>query len=280
MVYGKAQMARECLCYLKQLKGIENASIVIVDNCSPDKTYDLLKKWFGNERNIYLLRNASNQGFAKGNNLGYVYARNKLGCDFLIVMNSDVYIKDVSFINQLKDKAEELEKYEVVGPDIVNNDGHHSNPLATASLSSTAIKRMVFLNDLSVLYYRSGLFRVFKKNKTRRNNAIDQQSVLHNIMPHGACVIYTNKWVEKEDKAFYPGTFLFCEELFLYDYIIANGYKSIYWPDLKVNHIGDGSIDGDKPQKKIFINSCHAKSLRLLLAFRKDIVGNWNKNKV
>lgn len=277
LVYGKPMMARESVGYLKQIDGIEEASIVVVDNCSPDNTCDLLIEWFGKDTNIHIMQNKSNQGFAKGNNLGFLYAKNQLGCDFMVVMNSDVYIKDTQFIQRIKDNPQILDNYEVIGPDIVNNDGHHSNPLAVAPLSSSLIRKTVVLNDVSVLFYKLGLHRLIRRNNTRRNNAADIQKVQENIMPHGACVIYTPKWVKNQDKAFYPETFLFCEELFLYDYILAKGYKSIYWPELVVNHIGDGSIDGDKPAKKIFINSCHSKSLKTLLKFRKDIIGNWEK---
>lgn len=277
LVYGKPMMAKESVCYLKRIVGINEASIVVVDNCSPDNTYDMLVEWFGDDKNIHILRNKSNQGFAKGNNSGYSYAKEKLGCDFLIVMNSDVYIKDTKFIQRIKDNPQIIDNYEVIGPDIVNNDGHHSNPLALAPLPSSLVRKTVILNNVSVLFYKFGLHRLICRKKSRLNNAEDIQEVQENIMPHGACVIYTPKWVSNQDKAFYPGTFLFCEELFLYDYLLAKGHKSIYWPELVVNHIGDGSIDGDKPKKKIFINSCHSKSLKTLLNYRKDIIGNWEK---
>lgn len=278
LVYGKPDMVKECISFLKKINGIEEASIVVVDNCSPDNTYDLLTNWFRDEKNLYLLRNTSNQGFAKGNNLGYAYAREKLGCDYLIVMNSDVFIKDKQFIEHILEDKNVLNKYEIVGPDIVNLDEHHSNPLATTPLSNSVIRKAIFLNDISVLYYKLGIHRILKRKKYRRNYVNDPQTIVENILPHGACIIYTNKWVEKENKAFYPGTFLFCEELFLYDYIMKKNYKSIYWPSLVVNHIGDGSIEGDKPDKKIFINTCHRKSLKLLLKFRKDIIGKWEND--
>lgn len=277
LVYGKPTMAKECVNYLKQLNGINESSIVIVDNCSPDNTYSLLLEWFEKEPNIHVIHNESNQGFARGNNLGYVYAKEQLGCDFLVVMNSDVYIKDVSFIEYIKNNVSVLEQYEVIGPDIVNLDGHHSNPLSLSALSNSVIKKTILLNDVSVFFYKLGLNRFIKRKTVRQNNANEIQKTQENIMPHGACVIYTSKWVKNQNKAFYPETFLFCEELFLYDYILAKGYKSFYCPGLIVNHIGDGSIDGDKAEKKVFINSCHSKSLKLLLRFRKDTIGNWEK---
>lgn len=275
LVYGKSSMAKECIDYLLKLEKIENTSIVVVDNCSPDNTYSLLVKWYNTNDRIHIIHNESNQGFAKGNNLGYAYAREKLKCDCIVVMNSDVYIKDRHFIIHLKHDAQKLEQYEVIGPDIVNPDGCHSNPLSLGSKSNMAIRKEIFLNDISVWYYKLGIYRFIKRSTKRRHNAKDIQYGQNNIVPHGACVIYTARWIEKEKKAFYPGTFLFCEEFFLYDYIQAKGYQTIYWPDLIVNHIGDGSINGEVAKKKIFINSCHSKSLSKLLTFRKNIINNW-----
>lgn len=278
LVYGKASMAKECVDYLRALEDGNDASIVIVDNCSPDNTYELLTDWFGGDDKIHIIRNTTNQGFAKGNNLGYAYARENLNCDWIVVMNSDVYIKDQKFITILKENANYLRNYEVIGPDVVNLDGHHSNPLGITQKSTYALRKEILLNDISVLYYRLGLYRIIKRHNKRRNNASDVQKSQVNIIPHGACVIFTPRWVRKENKAFYSGTFLFCEEFFVYDYSLTKGYKTLYYPALAVKHIGDGSIDGNKPSKKIFINSCHSRSLRLLLRFRKDIIGNWEKD--
>lgn len=277
LVYGKASMAKECIDYLQALDNNKDSSIVIVDNCSPDNTYELLTDWFDGNDNVHIIHNTTNQGFAEGNNIGYTYAKEQLHCDWIVVMNSDVFIKDKKFITILKKEATILANYEVIGPDIVNLDGHHSNPLSTTQKSTLAIRREILLNDISILYYKLGLYRFIKRHSKRRNNASDDQKTQVNIIPHGACIIYTPNWVNKENKAFYSGTFLFCEEWFLFDYIVAKGYKSIYFPKLIINHILDGSIDGDKPSKKIFINSCQSRSLKLLLKFRQDIIGNWNK---
>lgn len=277
LVYGKAGMSIECINNLKKLYGIKTCQIIVVDNCSPDDTYEQLHNKFSSDTNLHLLKNKSNEGFARGNNLGYRYAKESLACDWIVVMNSDVFIEDQSFIDKIKQKEAQLINYELVAPDVVNPDGRHNNPLAISACSDEQLDKQIKMNDISVLYYKLWLHKIFPRKSRRVNNTGEPQREMVNIMPHGACVIYTPNWTSVEDKAFYPGTFLFCEELFLYDYMLAKGYSSIYLPSLVVNHIGDGSINGEKRSKKIFINSCHSKSLRLLRDFRKDIIGNWNK---
>lgn len=54
------------------------------------------------------------------------------------------------------------------------------------------------------------------------------------FVPHGSCIIFNKKWIEKEDFAFVPITFLYYEEEILYSYIKKNKYSMLFYPDLCV----------------------------------------------
>lgn len=43
--------------------------VVIVDNCSPNNSFDKLKELFLNEPDVILLKSDKNVGFANGNNM-------------------------------------------------------------------------------------------------------------------------------------------------------------------------------------------------------------------
>lgn len=282
LCYGHPQMVTECVDYLEKIKGFENTAVVIVDNCSPDNTYDVVKSRISGLKNICLLKNKANEGFARGNNFGYKYAREVMGCECIIVMNSDVLIEDVDFIIKLKGCLKKYDDISIIAPDALGRNNRHSNPLCDGKFSKPEIYRQILMNQVSVYLLRAGInyFCLTKKKET--TNATEEQHIKYNIIPHGCCVIYTPFWTKTEPIAFYPRTFLFCEEFFLYDYAMAKGYRTAYLPTLQVRHIGDASIDsnvGNERKKRIFVNSSQAKSLRLLLKFENDVINNWcNEN--
>jgi len=67
----------------------EDCEIVVVDNGSANESVGVLKERFGSNGRVHIIVSEKNLGFAKGNNLGISYAREKLGADFVYVCNSD-----------------------------------------------------------------------------------------------------------------------------------------------------------------------------------------------
>ena len=55
--------------------------VVIVDNASTNNSYAHLINKYSNEKSIFILQNNINEGFAKGNNIGYRYYRNILAAN-------------------------------------------------------------------------------------------------------------------------------------------------------------------------------------------------------
>lgn len=56
----------------------KNNPIIIVDNCSPNGSGKQLEKMYSKCINITVIINEENQGFAKGNNLGYQYIKENI----------------------------------------------------------------------------------------------------------------------------------------------------------------------------------------------------------
>ena len=57
-----------------------------------------------------------------------------------------------------------------------------------------------------------------------------------NIVPFGACLIFTPLFVEKEEKAFEPETQFFYEEYILALRCQRKGYNIVYDPSMLVKH--------------------------------------------
>ena len=86
--YNGTEDTRECVSSLQQ-SGYPRLEIVIVDNASPDGSAEVITRSFPD---LPLLRQATNGGYAAGNNAGirYVLARN---ADFILVINNDVVVE-------------------------------------------------------------------------------------------------------------------------------------------------------------------------------------------
>ena len=84
----------DCVNSIKRILHNQNYKIVIVDNCSPNKSGHKLKQMYGNDQNVYCLLNHKNLGFANGNNIGYQFAKNHLNCDFICCLNNDTLMTE------------------------------------------------------------------------------------------------------------------------------------------------------------------------------------------
>lgn len=51
--------------------------IIIVDNCSPNDSFEALVKKYQSENRVSVIKNQRNDGYAKGINFGYDYAKVK-----------------------------------------------------------------------------------------------------------------------------------------------------------------------------------------------------------
>jgi len=70
------------------VKSLNSApNIVVVDNGSDNKELETLKNSL--PKNIYLVVNDTNYGFAKGNNIGINFALKKFSPEFIMLLNSD-----------------------------------------------------------------------------------------------------------------------------------------------------------------------------------------------
>jgi len=88
----------ECVGSIKALKTSAdlNLNIVIVDNASTDDSVSRLKR----QKNIHLIENKKNLGYAGGNNVGIKYALSQ-AADFIWILNPDLRVDKKCLINFL-----------------------------------------------------------------------------------------------------------------------------------------------------------------------------------
>ena len=281
--YLNYQILLDCINKLLLIDGIEKCQIAIVDNGSPNDSYKVIKDAFSNIDNVFVIKSVINSGYAKGNNVGYFYLKQKCGCDTIIIMNSDVLIEDKSFLSKLADVVKNNGDVAVVAPDVVNLNGSHCNPFGLSFLSVKTARISIIKNSILYFFIKLG-FDIQRKNKISSNYRppiICHDEYREDFVPHGSFIIFLRSWVDNEDRAFCPDTFLFCEENILFSYLKEKEYKILYSPLMQAVHCEDGSIKMEtksNKKKALFTIKNQNKSLKNFIRFMKKPLLQWNKS--
>lgn len=78
--------------------------IVIVDNGSGNRSYEYLKEYYQGQPAVDVIKSNRNIGFARGNNIGIRYLRDKYHVAFILLLNSDTVMVDRDYIGKLIEK--------------------------------------------------------------------------------------------------------------------------------------------------------------------------------
>lgn len=256
--------------------------IVIVDNASPDQSGETLFQRYINSNVIDVLCLEENIGFARGNNEGISYARQKYAPKFVCCVNNDVLMIQNDFFYCIQ-KEYSRSKAAVIGPLAYCKDG---------SIQISAYR----LREVS--YYRSVLEQY--KNGTSTDNYIKAfvkrnfpklYRILANIKKyyvypglklrkkdrilHGSCLIFTPKFFEVLH-GFNTRTFLFREEELLYLSLKKHNLLSVYNPKIKIKHMEDAAIDSivrNDEEKQAFLAKNEIASLSILIDEMENGIG-------
>lgn len=268
--YCQVNVTLGCIKSLLHLKGEKD--IVVVDNASPDGSGAVLENKFINNDIVHVILNDSNLGFASANNIGYAYAKNELKAEVVVVLNNDTVIKDDCFVEKLL-SSPVLNKYHIIAPNIINKEGRHQNPFMLKPRPYKEICSIYKQLGLLLFLYSIPVIGDIKANNSLSYNvmpAVNFEKAQEMIVPHGAAIIYTPLWINKESFAFYPGTFMYVEESLLYYYVMAHKYRTVYTPELEVYHLEDISTNTrfkKKRKKALFQAKQKRKSYKVLMNF-------------
>ncbi|HJB45652.1 MAG TPA: glycosyltransferase [Candidatus Mediterraneibacter surreyensis] len=217
------------------------SSIIVVDNCSDNKSGELLIDRYKHNDDIDVIINKKNEGFAIGNNIGYYNAKYQKKADFIIVLNNDVIISQKDFEEQITNLYDLDKNNGIIAPRIINSLGQNQNPFRTKKLSSLKKMKMMFG---CILYYFCIVSKIFYPIGYKffhvdsyHTHVTDKISEKGDIVPHGSCIIFTPSYVSKSDFAFVPITFFYGEEDILYDFIKSIKLNTFYSSRINVQHL-------------------------------------------
>lgn len=272
----------ECIESIRNYVDYDNYYLVVVDNKSPNKSGLELADKYCAEKNIKVILNNNNLGFANGNNVGYKYAKYDLKSDFIAVINNDTFIKQKDFIDLIIDKYEESMFY-ILGPDIIStNDGRHQNPPPQTLQSKKQLKKYIILFRLLLLLNYFGLDKILENVKKKVlkkpfvarevNPNYDFSKQYENIKLHGSALVFSPLYV-KNYEGFNPNTFMYSEEAILYYIAKRDKLKTIYFPAVKIFHKEDSSTNSifkkDLSKRRFYYRN-FIKSGKVLLRMMSD----------
>ena len=244
--YGSYDETDQCVRSILELGGSENARIVIVDNETERnlKERESLVHMYEWDSRIHVLTNTEDGGFSHGNNLGYAYARDVLKADCIVMTNNDVVFQQREFLLVLFQSAY-YGSCHIVGPKVIHGKtGKMQSPISRGLRTIDQAERTIKWNRIALRFFPAAF--IFVKTKEwikggQQSNGSgdydwDYETAQTDVIPCGACLIFTPPFVYNEAKAFDPETQFYYEEYLLALRCQRKGYRMAYEPALSVLH--------------------------------------------
>ncbi len=276
--YLVSDQTKKSIDSIKKNIDTDNYIIVIVDNFSNNGSIEEIEKYVKNSEKIVVVKNEKNLGFANGNNAGIKYINQNYNCDFICVLNNDVYLKSSNIYSEIM-KEYITSSFAVAGPKIYTKDGKTtSNPKGTDIFTYKSVKhRQIEINVYYFLYkmHLDSVVQLLEKRKVSKSttNKKENNQKIYKVQLHGCFYIFSKKYFDYFD-GFDSRTFLYMEEEILFQHLLNKNLISVYLPQIEVFHEEDASTNAmlqKRPRnKQIFFLKHHRKSICVLL----DIIKN------
>lgn len=196
--------------------------IVVVDNASPNNSYDELKPLEGEFANVVVLQTGENLGYAKGNNFGLKYLEDNVNPEYVAILNNDVVLPNDCF-ECLCERYTELDKPGFIAPAMLNPDGRRV--ISPYKLNTFTVDCL----SLFVIFRR-----LYKKRRTKFVKNSDARDMAVDTIP--GSFLFSSFEVFRKIGYFYPNTFLYAEERFIAFNIKEIGLQSYILQDQTYIH--------------------------------------------
>lgn len=272
----------ECIDSIKKCVGADCA-IVIVDNKSPNGTGAELEERYKVDAQVTVILNEKNEGFARGNNVGFRYAKENQNPDFIVMLNNDTLILQNDF-PALVEKEYAQTQFAVLGPVIQTpHKPYSSNPGPSKLPSEKWFRKYVLKNKVKlVLNYMFGLDLFYewlvRKVFGEKDKKFDESLLAHraeNVVLHGSFLIFSKDYISKFD-GLNDRTFLYQEERLLFLRLQQNHLKSVFSPNIEIFHKEDAAtktVSVKSKLKRRFQYKNYIASVNVLL----DVMRNGEK---
>lgn len=210
--YGTYELTINLIKEVKSKLKYENYSFMVIDNCSPNESANILEKDSLNNEYLFYA-NRKNTGYAAGNNIGIRYGIEH-GYDYTWILNNDVLLREDDILNKLVQVAESNPKIASVGPKVYSSKDKVVAPYCNRPSLWNMTLGAKFAHD----------YRISQAEMTREVYCV-----------YGCCVLLRNSAMNEVD-CMDERTFLYGEENILAERLIAKGYISYYVPEVSIKH--------------------------------------------
>ncbi len=189
------------------------AEVIVVDNVSKDGSVEMVKKKYSK---VVLIANKENVGFGKANNQGIRVAKG----EHILLLNSDTVVQNDAISKLVSFSADHPDAF--VGPKLFNADGSpqtSGGPFFTLPVVFAAL-------------FLKGDYTGVTRQSPDETRFLDWVS--------GACIIAPRK-LFLDDLFFDEGIFMYMEEVDLLMRARAKGYRTLFYHEAHITHLGSGS---------------------------------------
>lgn len=237
LTYNSAAFIDRCLNSIeKNWPKKDKKEILVIDNCSKDKTAETVKKHDG----VIFYQKRKNSGFASGINFGIEKSKYKK----IIILNPDTEIKK-NTINKIL-KCQNKTKAEIIGGKAKKKNGSTHNTYVRFPNFGTIIFDYTNLRKIVPGDYFHKKHYYLDKGK-RKSMEVDAVS---------GCFMLIDKKIFKKIKNFDENFFMYLEDVDFCMRAKKAGFKIYYCNEAEIFHYGGGSSKNvDRIHHKAWISS-------------------------
>lgn len=223
--YRNYELTIKCIKSVKaSIKNI-NYEIIVIDNDSPNQSYEKILNEFNNDNVVSVIKNNKNSGFGAANNLG----AEKAGGEYVLFLNPDIVVVG-NAIEKMLNKIKEDSEIGLLSGKLLNDDRS----------VQYSCRRILPLNKF--LCCRTPISKLVSKNKKEQYDFEylmkdfnhDVSSEVEWVM--GACVLMRKEFFFEVGK-FSKEYFMYFEDVDLCYKVRKKGKKVYYLADAELIHL-------------------------------------------
>lgn len=174
---------------------------------------------------IYIINNPVNSGFAKGNNIGTIFAVKNFTPQHILFSNTDIKFLCDNIVEKLIEKINITPEAGIIGPKVIGLKGESQSPEPFISFKDKHI-----LMPISSPFYSKRK----KEKKFQLNYSKEAKEGFHYKVMGSFFIVNVKDFLECGMMD--PNTFLYAEEMILSERMKSIGKKVYYDPSVTVLH--------------------------------------------
>lgn len=210
-------------------KTCDVVKIYVIDNDSPNDSYNILYNKYKDDEDINVFNSGGNLGYAKGNNFGALKAINDK-YEILLFTNNDIVFEE-NAINKMIDTLFENKKISSLAPLIKSINGEiESLPLIATVSTFDYLLSYTRLNKIARIIKKENLV------KEKYELKITKDLPLNKIYRFSGCCFMIRSKDFEDVGMFDENTFLYFEEDILCYKLEKRGFQSYHKSDAVIQH--------------------------------------------